>query len=349
MELRGHGCGRRWTSGRVSMSRRILLTGIGGFVGSHLLDHILVNTDWEVIGVASWRHKGEPARVADSIHYQNHKNRVNIITHDITAPFTEELIKKIDGVDYIFNLASDSHVDRSIQYPEPFIMNNVKLMMNMLELARVLRPSLFLQFSTDEVYGAAPVGVDFKEWATILPSNPYAASKAAQEALAISYWRTYGVQIVITNCMNIFGERQDKEKYVAKTIKAIHDGETLTIHGSAGNIGSRFYLHARNIADAVVWIAQEITPTSYSEETDRPDRFHIAGEKEIDNLTLARTIAGMMGKELKYELTDFHATRPGHDRRYALDGSKLKEAGWVQPVNFEKSLLKTIEWETRHD
>lgn len=331
------------------MNKRVLITGISGFVGSHLLDHILVNTDWEVIGIASWRHKGEPFRITDSEHYQRNKDRVSIITHDLISPFTQAGIDRIGSIDYIFNLASESHVDRSIQEPEPFIKNNIELAVNVLEYARKIKPSLFLQFSTDEVYGAAPLGVNFKEWDTILPSNPYAASKAAQEAIAISYWRTYGVPVVITNCMNIFGERQDKEKYVAKTIRAIQDGETLTIHGSTGNIGSRFYLHARNIADACVWIANNIIPTSYDNEHDRPERFHIAGEREIDNLSLAEMIAGMMGKELKYELTDFHSTRPGHDRRYALDGTKLKEEGWVQPVNLEESLRKTIEWETRHD
>jgi dTDP-glucose 4,6-dehydratase len=326
---------------------KVLISGVSGFVGSHLLDHILVNTDWDVIGIASWQHKGCPTRITDSKHYQDHKERVTIITHDLSSCFTDNLISRIGNVDYIFNLASESHVNRSIQDPVPFIENNVKVALSMLELARKLSPQLFLQFSTDEVYGAAPVGVDFKEWDTILPSNPYAASKAAQEAIAISYWRTYGVPVVITNCMNIFGERQDKEKYVAKTIKAIQNGDTLTIHGSVGNIGSRFYLHARNIADAVVWIANNITPAKYGDGSDRPDRYHIAGEREIDNLSLAQMIAEMMGKELKYTLEDFHSTRPGHDRRYALDGSKLKEAGWKQPQNLEESLRNTILWETQ--
>lgn len=329
------------------MPKRALITGIGGFVGSHLLEHILVNTDWEVVGISSWRHKGEPYRVLDSEHYQKNKKRVTILTHDLTAPITPDVAGRIGHVDYIFNLASESHVDRSIQEPVPFIKNNVDLALNMLEYARVAKPSLFLQFSTDEIYGNAPEGVLYKEWDTIRPSNPYASSKAAQEALAISYWRTYGVPVVITNCMNIFGERQDAEKYVTKTIRAIHAGDLLTIHGSVGNIGSRFYLHARNIADAVVWVAENITPASYQESVDRPDRFHIAGEREIDNLTLAETIAKIMGKELKFKLVEFHATRPGHDRRYALDGSKLKKAGWKQPVNFEESLRKTIAFETK--
>ncbi len=325
--------------------KKVLLTGVGGFVGSHLLEHILVNTNWDVVGIASWRHKGTPERVFDSIHYQNNKHRVEIITHDLSAPFTESLIEMIGPVDYIFNLASDSHVDRSITDPVPFIENNIKVALNMLELARIVKPSMFIQFSTDEVYGAAPKGVDFKEWSTYLPSNPYAASKAAQESIAVSYWRTYGVPVVITNCMNIFGERQDKEKYVAKIIDCIKNDKTLTIHGSEGNIGTRFYLHARNIADAVVWIANYVEPIMYSDGgADRPEKFNICGEKEIDNLSLAQMIAEIMNKPLKYELVEFHHTRPGHDRRYALDGTKLRERGWNQPLNLFDSLVKTIQW-----
>lgn len=332
------------SGGNLSMSKRVLISGIGGFVASHLLDHVLVNTDWEVVGISSWRHKGEPERITGSSHYQSNKHRVTILTHDLTAPVTDLLRTSIGHVDCIFNLASESHVERSIQDPEPFIMNNVSLEINMLELARQIKPSLFLQFSTDEVYGDAPVGTEYEEWSTIRPSNPYAASKAAQESIAFAYWRTYGVPVVITNCMNIFGQRQDPEKYVAKTIKAIREDEVLAIHGSVGDIGSRFYLHARNIADACVWIAGNVVPSSYDVEHDRPDRFHIAGEREIDNLALAQMIADVMGNELKFKLINFHATRPGHDKRYALDGAKLKKLGWKQPKNFEQSLKETIEW-----
>lgn len=327
------------------MNKKVLITGIAGFVGSHLMEHILVNTDWDIIGIASWKHKGTPENVMQCGHYHEHKDKVTIITHDLSAPFTPSLIKSLQDIDYVFNLASDSHVQRSIEDPVPFMENNISLCINMLELARQIKPSLFLQFSTDEVYGSAPNGILFKEWSTMLPSNPYSASKVAQEAIAISYWRTYGVPVVITNCMNIFGERQDKEKYVSKVIDCIKNDEVLTVHGSEGNIGTRFYLHARNIADAVLFIANNVIPNSFMNgHVDRPDKFNISGEVELDNLTLAELIAKMMGKHLNYQLVEFHATRPGHDRRYALDGTKLTECGWIQPVNFEESLQKTIDW-----
>ena len=328
--------------------KRVLITGTSGFFGSHLLRHLLMNTDWEFILPCSWEHKGTPERVENAINGMD-KSRVTIITHDLTAPFTEQTKKRIGKIDIILNIASNSHVNRSIDNPGEFIIGNTLLAYNMFEFARECKPELFLQFSTDEVYGVAPEGVNHKEWASILPSNPYSASKACQEAIAISYWRTYNVPVIITNTMNLFGETQDAEKYTAQLIKKIHNGETVTVHGSEGNIGSRFYLHARNAADAVLFIVNNLKPKLYNEgENLMPDRYNIVGDKEMDNLALAKLVAEMMGKELKYELVDFHLGRPGHDRRYALDGSKLKEVGWVAPVEFEPSLKKTIEWTLAH-
>jgi len=324
--------------------KRVILTGASGFFGSHLLRHLLVNTDWEFICPASWTHKGTPERIKNAL-VGGYENRVTVITHDLIAPFTEQTKKGFGKIDYILNIASNSHVHRSIDNPREFIVDNTLLAFNMLELARELKPEVFLQFSTDEVYGVAPAGVNHKEWSPILPSNPYSASKAAQEAMAISYWRTYNVPVVITNTMNLFGETQDSEKYTAQLIKKINAGEIVKVHGAKGDIGSRFYLHARNGADAVYFILKNLPPQLYNEgESPMPDRYNIVGDVELDNLTLADIVAKMMGKELKYELVDFHTGRPGHDRRYALDGSKLKGLGWSAPFDFEKSLKKSIEW-----
>ncbi len=324
--------------------KKVLLTGASGFFGSHLLRHLMVNTDWEFVCPCSWTHKGTPERLENAIAGLD-KSRVTVITHDLTAPFTDITKKRIGHIDYILNIASNSHVDRSITNPGDFIIGNTLLAYNMFELARELKPELFLQFSTDEVYGVAPLGVNHPEWATILPSNPYSASKACQEAIAISYWRTYGVPVIITNTMNLFGETQDAEKYTARLVKKIYNGETVTVHGAEGNIGSRFYLHARNAADAVYFILKNLSPKAYKEDVVlMPDRYNIVGDIEMNNLDLAKLVANILGKELKYELTDFHFGRPGHDRRYALDGAKLKNLGWKAPMKFEDSLKKSIEW-----
>jgi len=322
---------------------KVLLTGVAGFIGSHTLEHILVNTDWDVVGVASWKHKGCPERIEEIV--RQYKDRVEIITHDLSAPFTEQTKKRIGYCDYILNVAADSHVDRSITDPVPFVQNNVAVALNMLELAREMKPKSFIQVSTDEVYGAAPDNVNHPEWSTILPSNPYSASKACQEAIAISYWRTYGVPVVITNTMNNVGQRQDKEKFVAKVIDKVIKNEVVPVHGTKEHIGSRYYLHARNHADAMLFVLQNLPPTLYEDgKVDRPDRYNIVGDRELNNLEMAKLIAGILDKPLKYELTDFHGVRPGHDRRYALDGKKLKDLGWTPPVGLEESLKSCVDW-----
>lgn len=329
------------------MSKKVLLTGASGFFGHHLLRHILMNTDWEVVCICSWKHKGLPERVKQAIDGLD-TNRVKIITHDLEAPLTERTKASLGHIDYILNIASNSHVNRSIDDPVPFIEGNVSLVVNMLELARELKPELFLQFSTDEVYGPAPDGVDFEEWSTIIPSNPYSASKAAQEAVAISYWRTYDVPVIITNTMNLTGQAQDSEKYPAMLVRKIYKGETVTIHGKPNDIGSRHYIHARNAADAVLFIVS-LGANHYEEDAVMlPDRYNIVGETELNNLELAQMVAKLIGKELKYEFIDFHKGRPGHDRRYALSGEKLRKLGWQPPEGFEESLKSTIDWTLAH-
>jgi dTDP-glucose 4,6-dehydratase len=253
-------------------------------------------------------------------------------------------------VDYIVHLASLSDVQGSIDDPVPFIRNNVDITLNTLELARQIKPEAFIQFSTDETYGAAARDHAHPEWDTILPSNPYSASKAAQEAIAIAYWRSYDVPVIITNTMNNFDIMQQPNKYPVKIQKALMNGEKVTVHtASDGQIGTRYYLSSRNTADAVRFILKKLPATHHKAGmVDRPDRYNIVGSKQVDNLELAQTIATLMGKRLDYELVDFHSEQPGHDLHYGLDGAKLQELGWQPPESFEKGMKRVIDWQSEH-
>jgi dTDP-glucose 4,6-dehydratase len=349
---------------------RILVSGAGGFAGHHFLEHVLSVTDWDVIATDSFRHRGTTDRIAQvlagdpmprrvSMAYRDWQYRTTVLTHDLTAPFSEQAQAAIagrDGLDFLIGMASMSHVDTSITDPVRFCENNLAVALNTLELARQLRPKAVVMISTDEVYGPAEPGHGHREWSTVLPSNPYAASKAAQEAVAISYWRTYGIPVIITNTMNLVGERQHPEKFIPKTLSAILNGTEAVIHGTPGNIGSRHYLHARNMADAVVFLLKgPYQPPAFPAHArpghvtdDRPARFNIASADRIDNLTLAQMIAEAAGMPLRYRLEDFHSARPGHDPHYGLDPGKIGALGWKPPVPFRESLERTVRWTMRN-
>jgi dTDP-glucose 4,6-dehydratase len=348
------------------MAKRVLLTGIGGFIGAHCLDHWLKETDWEIIGIDSFRHKGSVRRL-EEVHQRDMRwactykeewaRRVKIYSHDLSVPLDHQLENLIMGrkvdengcivdqkLDYIVNMASDSAVERSASDPVACLRNNYDLTINMLEFARKVRPTIFYQVSTDEVYGEAKSGQSHKEWDVIMPSNPYAASKAAQEAVAISYWRTYGVPVVITNTMNNIGEWQDPEKFLPKIIQFVATGQEMPIYAdSESTIGTRFYLHAKNHADAFVFLSKH-SASKYDLGSDRPDRYNVCGDVELNNLELAQLVAKILGKPLRFKLVKPETARKGYDRRYALDGSKMKQMGWVPPLTFEQSIERIVKW-----
>lgn len=341
---------------------RTLITGIGGAIGAHVLAHIMENTTWEVVGIDSFNHKGYYDRVTQVC--KGHPDwlpRITIIQHDLTTPLTSREIAKIGTIDYIINLASLSDVFASVEDPVLTIRNNTELTLQVLELARTLwglrdgnavppPNAVFLHFSTDEVYGPAPRNAGHKEWDTILPSNPYSASKACQEAMVIAYWRTYGLPLIITNTMNNFGPMQAPSKYPAMIQRNIELGATTKVHASSdGQIGTRYYLHSRNTADALLFILANVIPYTHKPGfVDKPDRFNIVGDRQLDNLELLLVIAKLMGKKPHYELVDFHSDQPGHDLHYGLDGEKLKKLGWRSPKSFEETMKETIDWQQRN-
>lgn len=309
-----------------------------------MFEHYLRNTDYEIIVLDKLTYASNGLdRLRDIKAFD--ENRVKMFAVDLQKPITVGVAQEIGSVDYILNLASESHVDNSIKDPVNFIENNVRLMLTMLEYARVVNPKKFIQFSTDEVYGTAPEGIYYKEGDRHCSGNPYSASKDAQEAICRAYANTYGLPINITNAMNIIGERQHPEKFVPICIRKILNDEVIQIHANENltKSGKRHYLHARNIAQAMQFIFEKT-----DEKLDKVDsskgQWNIVGDAEIANSDLALMIGNILGKEAKIELISFHASRPGHDLRYALDGNKLKEAGFSYPKSFEDTLRKTVEW-----
>lgn len=336
------------------MKKRVLLTGIGGSIGVHTMVHLFHNTDWNIVGIDSFnpKHKGMAERVTEMLReHPEYWDRLKLVTHDLAKPLTRKVRHQIGKVDYIVNLASLSDVEASIQDPVPFMKNNIELTINLLEYAREAKPSVFIQFSTDEVYGPSGRNQRHPEWAAIIPSNPYSASKAAQEAIAISYWRTYNIPVVITNTMNNFGEYQQPSKYPVIIQRAVQSGDTLTIHGSEDgkDIGTRYYIHSRNASDALLFILRKCPPHLHEPNAiDCPDRYNIVGDQQVDNLELAKIIAKLMGKPLRYRMVDAHTGRPGHDRHYGLDGTKLRKKGWKSPLSFQESMKNTLDWQTQN-
>ncbi len=333
---------------------RVLLTGAGGAVGVHMLAHIMHNTDWEVVCLDSFKedHKGYFDRITRVCRdHPDWPARIKVFTHDLNAPFTDREIEKIGKIDYVINLASRSDVQNSVDDPKPFVRNNTELMLTMMEYAVKAKPKKFLHFSTDEVYGPAPKDSGgHPEWDVILPSNPYSASKACQEAIGIGWWRTYGVPLMITNTMNNFGEMQAPSKFPAMIQQRIEVEATIRVHAAqSGEIGTRYYLHSRNAADAVLFILKNVEPVLHSDgNIDRPVRLNIVGDKQVSNMELVETISELMGKPAQTELVYFHKDNPGHDLHYGLDGTKLKEMGWTSPISFEESMKNTIEWQQRN-
>lgn len=330
---------------------RLLLTGIGGSAGCHMFRHIMAETNWHVVGIDSFRHKGlfDRVRVMLDAHPQD-RDRLTLITHDLTAPFSDHTQEEIEQVDYIVNMASLSDVHASLNDPRRFLEQNMAQMVTMLEHARWSCRQAFVQFSTDEVYGPTDGTFAHPEWSSIAPSNPYSASKAAQEAAAICYWRAYGVPLIIVNSMNMFGEMQSTSKFPAIVQRRIRAGEEITIHGRPGEVGSRWYIHSRNSAHAVLHILRTVTPPLHIDgEVDRPKRFNIVGDKQVSNEELVLFIGKCIGKIPRYRFEDAKVSRPGHDLHYGLDGYKLKtELGWRSPLSFEASMRNTVAWYEDH-
>jgi dTDP-glucose 4,6-dehydratase len=310
--------------------KRYLVTGGAGFIGHHIVQKLVELEDVEIVLLDRLDHSGNLNRLAE---LQLPKRKVKFVFHDLRAPFNSQLIEQLGDFDYILHLAAATHVDRSICDPLGFVMDNVVGTCNLLDFARASCPEMFLYFSTDEVFGPAPPGVAYKEDDRYRSGNPYAATKAGAEELCVAYANTYAMPIIITHTMNVIGQRQNPEKFLPDTIAKVRDGRTVVIHAdrTCKVPGSRFYIDAFDVADAVLFLLLN---------GRAGEKYNIVGPEEMDNLRLAECVAWAMDMPLHTQLVDFHSSRPGHDLRYALDGSKLRSMGFeIDPPDIRDIVL----------
>ena len=332
--------------------KRVLITGGAGFIAHHLIYYLIKKTSWDIVSLDRLDYSGNLNRL-DSILSsltQEQKSRVTIVYHDLKSEINPWIKKEIGEIDIILHLAAGSHVDRSIDYPMEFVLDNVVGTTNILEYAREVNVSnqleRFIYFSTDEVFGPAPKGIDYKENDRYNSTNPYSATKAGGEELAVAYENTYNLPVYITHTMNVFGERQHPEKFIPMCIKKIRDGESVTIHSDKTKQipGSRHYIHAEDVAEAIYFILTKKLQNEIDYGGAKCPKFNIVGSEELNNLELAQIIANCQNKDLKYEMVDFHSSRPGHDLRYSLSGEKMKQLGWQPSIKLTERIKQVVQW-----
>ncbi len=245
------------------MIEHVLITGASGFIGSHVTRYLLNQTDWRITGLDRYSVSGNPHRLTDAPDFERHKRRVALLHHDLRSPINAWLRQRIGKVDYVLHLGASTHVDRAIRNPLEFVYDNVVGTANLLNYCRRAHPSKVMSLSTVEVFGPAlrrvsPTGngTDTKS------SNPYSASKAGGEELAIAFHNTYRVPVLVTHTMNVFGEMQHPEKFIPLCIRRIIQEETVTIHADAACQcpGSRFYIYAKSVAQALLFLLDKGMP-----------------------------------------------------------------------------------------
>ena len=337
------------------MTKRVLLTGGAGFIGHHIIDLFLQQTDWEIISLDRLDYSGNLNRLHSVVsnYPKDTQKRVKIVWHDLKAEIRELTSNFIGDVNIILHLAASSHVDRSISHPMEFLMDNTLGTVNLLDYARTLKNlERFIYFSTDEIFGSAPDDVLYGEYDRYNSTNPYSASKAAAEEFCVAYENTYNLPIFVTHTMNVFGERQHPEKFIPMCIRKIRDNEKIFVHSdpSKTRAGSRFYINAKDVAEAMHFILHlnedqhQIIKKHMDTLGVRCPKFNIVGKEEIDNLSMVKIIAEAQDKEPIYEMIDFHTSRPGHDLRYSLDGTFMKKLGWQPRINLRERLHEVNKW-----
>ena len=313
--------------------KKIIVTGGLGFIGSNLID-LLIKKKFKVINIDKGTYSSNIYNTKD---FKNSKNY-----HHVKCDIKDKKLKRIIfkfKPDCIFNLAAETHVDRSIDNPESFIQSNIVGVYNLLEFFREYSKkykSRLIHISTDEVYGDILKGRS-KENHPYLPSSPYAASKAASDHLVSSYIRTYKIPAIITNCSNNYGPRQHPEKLIPKLIYNIFNDKPLAIYGKGLN--SREWIYVEDHCDALLKVYQKGKVGEF---------YNIGSNKNLNNLQVCKELLLISKKNLnlskKVKIT-FVKDRPGHDIRYALNSNKIKKnLKWYPKTNFKKGIKLTFEW-----
>jgi dTDP-glucose 4,6-dehydratase len=310
---------------------RVLVTGGAGFIGANFVHHFLRRfPDSHVVVLDALTYAGRRENL-DGIPVRS----LTFVHGDIRD--AEAVAKAMQGCELVLNFAAESHVDRSIETPGEFIQTDVFGVFVLCEEARRQHVRRFIQVSTDEVYGEVLEGHSTEEW-PLMPRSPYAASKAGGDRLAFAYWATYGLPVVVTRCSNNYGPRQYPEKLVPLFITNAIDDEPLPVYGNGLN--RRDWLHVEDHCTALV--------TALSHPDIEGDTFNIGAQHELDVLTITSTILRLLGKP--ETLVRYVEDRPGHDRRYAVDSSKLTRlTGWTPAITFEDGIRQTVEWFVKNE
>lgn len=307
------------------MTKRILVTGGCGFIGSNFIRLLLrERPEWQVVNLDKLTYAGRLENLQDVAG----DPRYSFILGDICDP--EAVQKAMFGCQLAVNFAAETHVDRSILGASHFIETDVKGVMVLLEEARKVGLEKFIQVSTDEVYGSIERG-SFTEESPLNPRNPYAASKAGGDRMAYAYWATYGVPIVITRASNNYGPYQYPEKLIPLFVTNALRDAPLPVYGDGRNV--RDWLFVEDHCRALLFLLEHGQPGEV---------YNIAGGNERENLEVTKAVLRLLGKP--ESLIRFVADRPGHDRRYSLDATKLRKLGWAPQVDFQKGLELTVRW-----
>jgi len=313
------------------MSARVLVTGGAGFIGSNFVHHVArTRPDWDIVVLDKLTYAGRRENLAD---LDGHRG-FSFVQGDIADPAV--VARVLPGCQYVVNFAAETHVDRSLYDAGGFIQTDMYGAFVLLEEARRSKDlKLFVQISTDEVYGSVEKGSS-RETDALMPRNPYSASKAGGDRLAYSYFATYGVPVVVTRASNNYGPYQFPEKVIPLFVTHAIDDIPVPLYGDGLNV--RDWLHVDDHCRAVDFLLERGRPG---------ETYNVGGGNEVPNIELTKRILSLVGKT--ESLIKRVPDRPGHDRRYSLDCGKLRAMGWEPQVPFADGLARTVAWYRQHE